>query len=129
MHHGIGHMDIDLGSYSTPPHSPDIRPGTYPNLFTCGPTPNWYWHLMEATKNVQLASGRYASYWNAFLFHIIVCFCQINNIDPVEHLPYVVDLSRLRCNFNYSQQVTWIVDKDGDDYLCQWPYSCDSLYL
>ena len=35
--------------------------------------PHLHWHLVAATKtqkHIQLVSGQYASYWNAFLFMI-----------------------------------------------------------
>ena len=74
MHHGIGHI---TGYHPSPGHqawdlpllpptlTPDIRHGdllppaidicwssleTCSNLFTWGPTPHWYWHLVVATE-------------------------------------------------------------------------------
>ena len=39
---------------------------TCSNLFTWGP-PLFEWHLVVALRHVRFASGRYTSYWNAFL--------------------------------------------------------------
>ena len=41
----------------------------------CAGTPHLHWHLVAATKtqkHIQLVSGQNASYWNAFLFMIVL---------------------------------------------------------
>ena len=40
-------------------------------MFTWGP-PHQYWHLWWPPKHIQLASGWYASYWNAVLFPTVI---------------------------------------------------------
>ena len=60
----------DLTVQGPPAPTSDIwlqRLETCSNMLTWGNTPNWCWHLV-ATEAVRLASGQYASYWNAFLF-------------------------------------------------------------
>ena len=71
-----GHYPWCLGSHPHPPRTSDLGPPatnigrptlkTCSNLFTWGP-PLFEWHLVVALRHVRFASGRYASYWNAFL--------------------------------------------------------------
>ena len=54
----------------TPP-APD-PPGTRPPL---APDPPRHQPPREADSSIRSTSGRYASYWNAFLFVQVFCFC------------------------------------------------------
>ena len=56
---------------------------TCSNLFIWRPNPHEHWHLVATTEARQLASGRYASYWNPFLVtfvQFVQLFC-MNCID------------------------------------------------
>ena len=65
----------DMGPYWTGTPSniwwPSLDP--FSNLFTSSPSPLPSWHLVAVVIEVCMVStsGQYASYWNAFLYHII----------------------------------------------------------